>query len=220
MTGPMDLKLLERDAFRRFYEDGLMDVFFGLMLVTMSVGVVLTDWLENEAAGTIGMLGISVVLVTLLIVARRRLLRARLGEFRPGPERRRKITATRLVLVGSVLVGVVAFAVAAIAYAGEVPLASIDVLLPLLWFINAVVVMGAMAFYLDVPRFALYGIVFGIAMPLLVWPDVLWGISVPVWIAFGVPGAVIVIIGLSMFRRFLQRYPPLPSGEDLLDGRR
>jgi hypothetical protein len=220
MTGPMDLKLLERDAFRRFYEDGLMDVFFGLMLVTMSVGVVLTDWLENEAAGMLCMLGISVVLVALLVVARRRLLRARRGEFRPGPERRRKITATRLVLAGSVLVGVVAFAVAAIAYAGDVPLASIDVLLPLLWFINAVVVMGAMAFYLDVPRFALYGIVFGIAMPLRVWPDVLWGISVPAWVAFGVPGAVIVIIGLFTFRRFLQRYPPLPSREDLLDGGR
>lgn len=220
MTQPTDLKLLERDAFRKFYEDGLLDVFFGLMLVTMSTGALVTAWLDSEAVGLLAMLGIAVVLVTLFKVARRRLLRARLGEFKPGPERRRRISATRLVLLGSVLVGVVAFAMGAMAYSGGIPLASVGVLLPLLWFANAVVVMGAMAYYLDVPRFAVYGVLFGIAMPLLIWPDVLWGISVPVWVAYGIPGALIVVLGLLTLRRFLRRYPPLPSGGELLDGGR
>lgn len=220
MTGPTDLKLLERDAFRKFYEDGLLDVFFGLMLVTMSIGALVTDWFGSEAAGMLGMLGIAVLLVTVFKVARHRLLRARLGEFKPGPERRRRVSATRLVLLASVLVGVVAFAVGTMAYAGGIPLASIGVLLPLLWFANAVVVMGAMAYFLDVPRFALYGVLFGIAMPLLIWPDVLWGISVPVWVAYGIPGAAIVVIGLFTLRRFLRRYPPLPSGGELVHGGR
>jgi len=82
------------------------------------------------------------------------------------------------------------------------------------------VVMGAMAYYLDVPRFALYGVIFGLAMPLLVWPVGFWGISVPAWVAFGFPWAVIAIAGLSTLRRFLKRYPPLPPGEELLHGGR
>ncbi len=184
MTDLSDLKTLERDAFRKFYEDGLVDVFFGLMLVTMAIGAVVTDRLENEAAGMIAMLGISVVLVALLMVPRRRLLLTRLGSFRPGPDRRRKVSATRLALLGSVLVGVVVSALVAAAYGAEVSVASIEVLLPMVWFLNAVLVMGAMAYFLDVPRFYLYGVLFGLAMPLLIWPDVLWDFRIPPWVAF------------------------------------
>jgi hypothetical protein len=90
--------------------------------------------------------------------------------------------------------------------------------MPLLWFLNAVVVMGAMAHFLDVPRFYLYGVLFGLAMPLLVWPDVLWNISIPPWFAFGAPGVAIVAIGLYKLRRFLSQYPPLPSGHELPHG--
>jgi hypothetical protein len=220
VTGVSDLKLLERDAFRKFYEDGLTDVFFGLMLMTMGIGAVVTDWLDSEAGGMLGMLGIAVILVTLLTVGRRRLLRSRLGDFKPGPERRRKITATRLALLGSVVVGLAAFALGAIAYGADVPLDTIDVLMPLLWFVNAVVVLSAMAYYLDVPRFSLYGFLFGMAMPLLVWPDVLWGIRLPAWLAIGAPGLPIVVIGLFKLRHFVRRWPVLPTAEGpLRDGR-
>jgi hypothetical protein len=93
-------------------------------------------------------------------------------------------------------------------------MASIEVMVPLLWLINAVVVMGAMAYYLDVPRFYLYGFLFGLAMPLLIWSDVLWDVEVPVWIAFGVPGLIIVAVGLWKLNGFLRNYPPLPAVEE------
>jgi len=213
MTELSDLKTLERDAFRKFYEDGLFDLFVGLMLTTMAVGAVVSDWLGSEGAGMLGMLFISALLVVLLRVTRRRLLLTRLGSFRPGPDRRRKISASRLALLGSVIAGVVVTAFAAAAYREQVPLATFEVVMPLLWFLNSVLVMGAMAHFLEVPRFYLYGVLFGLAMPLLVWPDVLWGVRIPPWVAFGGLGAAIVAVGLSKLRRFVRQYPPLPSGD-------
>ena len=220
MTELSDLKLLERDAFRKFYEDGLVDVFFGLMLATMAIGPFVTDRFGNEAAGLVVMLGMAVILVTGMKVVRLRLLRTRLGDFRPGPERKRKLAATRLALLGSVVVGLAVFVLVAAAYRDGVSPVSIEVLMPLVWFVNAVVVIGAMAYFLDVPRFYLYGFLFGLVMPLLIWPDVWWDVRIPAWLAMGAPGTVMVAIGLSRLRRFLRDYPPLIVEREAVRGSR
>lgn len=204
MTGLTDLKTLEKQAFRRFYEDGIFDIFLGSMLGTMAIGASVADRWGNETAGMLVMLGIAVVAVVSLMIVRRRLLTTRLGEFKPGPARKRRISATRLALLGSAVLGLALFG---ITWAGDVSIVSLEVLMPLIWFLNAVVVMGAMAYFLDVPRFYLYGLLFGLVMPVMVWPDVLWDYRTPRWISFGVPAAIIVAIGLIKLVRFLRDYP-------------
>jgi hypothetical protein len=214
MTAPSDLETLERGAFRKFYEDGLFDIFFGLMLIAMAIGAVVSDWLRSEGAGTLAMLAISVGLVLLLAGARRRLLPARLGSFRPGPERRRKISTARLALLGSVVAGVVVFASAVAACSEDVSVTSVEFVLPVAWFLNSVLVLGATAHFLDVPRFYFYGVLFGLVLPLLIWPDVLWGARIPPWVALGGVGVAIGAVGFSKLRRFLRQYPPLSSQQD------
>jgi hypothetical protein len=204
MTGLTDLKTLEKQAFRRFYEDGIFDIFLGSMLGTMAIGASVADRWGNETSGMLVMLGIAVVAVVSLMIVRRHLLSTRLGEFKPGPARKRRISATRLALLGSAVLGLVLFG---ITWAGDVSIVSLEVLMPLIWFLNAVVVMGAMAYFLDVPRFYLYGFLFGLVMPVMVWPDVLWNYRTPRWISFGVPAAIIVAIGLIKLVRFLRDYP-------------
>ena len=206
MTGLTDLKTLEKRAFRRFYEDGLFDVFLGLMLGTMAIGAVITDWAGSEITGILVIAGIALALVVGLMTVRRRMLRSRLGEFQPGPERRKRISTTRVALLASASAGIILFGLVAV---GDVSIASLEVLMPLVWFINATVVMGAMAYLLDVPRFYLYGFLFGLAMPLLIWPDVLWDYRLPAWAAFGGPAVIIVVIGLFKLARFLRNYPVL-----------
>lgn len=213
MTGITDLTALEKQAFRRFYEDGVFDIFLGLMLATMAIGALITRWLDSELAGLIVMFFGSVVAVVVLMSVRRHLLRTRLGEFQPGPARKRRITAVRFALLGSVVIGLILFGVVA---GDGVSIASIEVLMPLVWFVNSVVVFGAMAYFLDVPRFYLYGFLFGSAMPLLIWPDVLWDYRVAPWIAFGIPAVIILMIGLFKLKRFLKDYP-LPDDARFTD---
>jgi hypothetical protein len=216
-----DLKTLERQAFSKFYEDGLFDIFLGLMMVTIAFGALIQNWVDSELASLAVMLATTVVLVSSFKVLRFRLLRPRLGDFKPRPERRRRITTTRLVLLGSVLLGVVAFAIVGVAGATGTPPITVEVLLPVVWFVNATVVLGLMAYLLDVPRFYLYGVLFGLAGPVLIWPNVLWDVRVPPPLAFGILAAPILAIGVWKLVHFLKTYPVrvAPEREEDLGGR-
>lgn len=211
VTGLIDLKLLERDAFRKFYEDGLFDVFFGMLMVIMGLVTLVEEWLDSEAYSLLFMAGTAIVLVACLTVTRRRLLRSRLGEFEPGPERKRKITITRLALLTSVITGVIAFGIIAAVFRDGVSVASVEVFLPLIWLVNAVVVLSLMAYFLDVPRLYLHGLLFGSVMPMMIWPDALWDFKVEPLIAWGIPAAIIIAVGIHKLAHFLNDYPAQPT---------
>ena len=66
----------------------------------------------------------------------------------------------------------------------------------LLLLVNAVVVFGAGAYFLNVPRFYLHGVLFGSAMPILIWPDLVWGVDVQVWLVLRILGSAIIGVGL------------------------
>jgi len=202
-----DLETLERRAFSRFYEDGLFDILFGLMMVTLAAGAVVQDWLGSELAATALLLAAAILLVSAFVVVRVRVVRPRLGAFQPGPERRRRITVTRLVLLGSALLGVLAFAFVGVAGGTGAPPTAVEVLLPVVWFVNATVVLGLMAYLLDVPRFSLYGVLFGLVGPVLIWPDVVWDVRVPPALAFGILAVPILATGAWKLVRFLRTYP-------------
>lgn len=202
-----DLKALERQAFSKFYEDGLLDLLLGLMMVLIGSGALVQDRFDSELASSAVMVAAAVVLVGAFSVVRARVVRPRLGAFQPRPERRRRITATRLVLLGSALLGVVAFAIAGVAGGAGAPPTGVEVLLPVVWFVNATVVLGLMAYLLDVPRFYLYGVLFGLVGPVLIWPDVLWDVRVPPSLAFGILAAPILAAGAWKLVHFLRTYP-------------
>ena len=212
-TGLTDLRNLERSAFRRFYDDGIFDIYVGTMVLVMGMGALLSDEIGNEVVSMLLLVGLALAITVPLLLWRRHLLRTRLGDFKPGPQRRRKIRSTRLVLLGSVVMGVVAFAIAAAAFRSDTSEDVIGLVVPLLWFLNATIVFGAMGYLLDVPRFFAHGLIIGVAMPALIWPDVLWDMEVAPWLAFGVPGLLVAAIGVYKLAGFLHNYPLLETGE-------
>ena len=216
-TGLTNLKELERNAFRKFYDDGIFDIYMGSMLIIMGVAAIITDQMGSDLANGLVTLGLALAVTIPLLLWRRHLLRSRLGDFKPGPERRRKIQGTRLVLLGSVALGVVVFGVTAAVFNSDTSTDVLGAVIPLVWFFNAVIVLGAMAYYLDVPRFYFHGLIFGLAMPLLIWPDLLWDIRIEPWIAFGLPGLIVALVGLRKLFDFLRDYPA-PTGGEPADG--
>lgn len=211
-----DLDALERHAFSKFYEDGLFDLLFGLVMIAVSLGAVVQDWLDSELASLAVMFTVTGALVLAFQALRLRWVRPRLGDFRPAPRRRRRITVTRLALLGSFILGVVAFGVIGISGGTGVPPTGVEVVLPVVWFVNATVVLGLMAYLLDVPRFYLYGVLFGLVGPLLIWPDVLWDVRVPPALVFGVAALPILAIGAWKLAHFLRTYP-VPAAEPEAD---
>jgi hypothetical protein len=212
MTDVKDLQELEKLAFRRFFEDGIFDIFLGLMLVLMPLVSFTGDRVDNEGARIALLIVAYGGLVAATQLVRRHLLRTRLGDFRPGAGRRRKIRNTRLVLLGSVALGIVAFVVAGAMYTNGGSVEVLDVAMPILWFVNATVVFGAMAYFLDVPRLAVYGLLFGSALLLAEAPRLMWGFDVPLWLAFGLPAGIIIVAGIRKLIVFLRDYPVQPTG--------
>ena len=105
------------------------------------------------------------------------------------------------------MLGIVVFGITAAAFNSDTSADTLGAIIPLIWFLNSVVVLGAMAYFLDVPRFYAHGVVFGLAMPLMIWPDVLWDNRLEPWIAFGIPGLIVMAVGIYKFILFLKTYP-------------
>jgi hypothetical protein len=208
----VDLKKLERDAFRRFYEDGLMDIYFGAMLIVFAASSMLWERIESEAALYLGMITLALIVTVPLLLLRRRLLRERLGTFRPGPQRKLRISRTRWVLLGSVVLGVALLLAGLLVGGGVGSAEAYGVAVSVIWFINCVVVFGAGAYLLEVPRFYVYGFVGGLLMPAMILPDVLWGIKIEIWLLFGLAGLAAIAVGLFKLRRFLHQYPAPRQG--------
>lgn len=216
-----DLDALERRAFSKFYEDGIFDLLLGLMMVIAGCSALIQEWFDSELVSLGVMIAAAIVLVGASMVVRARVVRPRLGDFRPRPERRRRITVTRLALVGSALLGAAVLAIFGIAGGTGTPPTAVETLLPVVWFVNATVVLGLMAYLLDVPRFFAYGVLFGLVGPVLIWPDVLWDVRVPPTLVFGILATPILVTGAWKLVRFMQTYPAreVPTPETDLGGR-
>ncbi len=65
-------------------------------------------------------------------------------------------------------------------------------------------VFGAGAYFLDVPRFYLHGVLFGSAIPILIWPDLRWGVDVQGRMVLGILGSVIIGVGLRKLSQFVE----------------
>lgn len=212
-----DLRSLERRAFSRFYDDGLVDVLLGSMLILVAFGFQLQDRVGNEAVVLAAMFSGGMLLTVAFKVWRTHLLRTRLGRFTPGPERRRRIAVTRVVLLGTLTVGICGSLLAVVAPGDGTP-GAVEVLLPVVFFLVAAGVLGVMAQMLDVARFALHGVLLGLAGPLLIWPDAFWGSPLPALVAFGVPAVPMIGIGLWKLAGFLRDNPPVEAEEPGIAG--
>ncbi len=201
-----DLKNLERATFRKSYEDGLFDVFLGLVLALTAVSAVIDRLDLSDGASLVVTVALYGSVTGGMIWLRHRVVRPRLGTFKPGPARMRRIRATRLVLAASVALGLFAAALSAL---GEPP-AGITGWLPFILLANSLIVFGLMAYFLDVPRFFLYGFLFPVPFIARIWLGPLD--PAEALLAFGAPTAIIVGIGLHKLARFLRDYPVRDAG--------
>ncbi len=217
MHADTDLERLEKEAWRKFYDDGLFDIFLGLMLAMMPLGLLLDGWFPEPLSRMLALLVVYGSLVGAFTLLRHRFVKPRIGTIKPSKARRRKVNATRLALAISVLLGVIVLGVTvALRGTGN---ASFLNFIPLLFFANAVVVFSTMAYFLDVPRFHAYGPAFGLTGIVLILPRTLWGIEVPELLVFGMPALAIITVGAYKLVRFLREYP-VRTDEVSLDGAR
>ena len=213
MSHTINLKELERKAFRSTFQDGLWDIYLGFLLLTMGMGPVLPA-LNTSVMWTLAILLMLSVLAWLAFWAGKKFITTpRMGLVKFGPQRKAKLNKTRAVLSLSALLGVIMFVLRAtwnIEWAARIPIPAY------IWAVQAIVVFGLGAYFLDVSRFYAYGVLYAIPVPVGIVLLQNTGLPGFMFLPFGVSGGIMVLIGVVMFVRFLRDYPI--SAERTLDG--
>ncbi len=212
MSASVDLKDIERKAWRSFFHDGLWDMFLGLLLLNMGLGVALTS--TDLSVSWILVLELVFVSVVLLgfWAGKKFITTPRIGLVKFGPQRQARVKNLRAVLFMSALLGAVVFVIGLGTSQNWLPEAVAAIPIPAyVWTVQCIVVFGLGAYFLDVPRFYAYGVLYAIPFPLAI---ALVDIAGPAafGFAFGVPAGIMVLIGAVLFVRFLRNYPALPEG--------
>lgn len=197
MSQDINLKEIQRKAWTSYFQDGLWDIFFGLLMLTMGIRA-LTDnvWFTFVigAAVLVALLGKKLITIP------------RVGRVKFGPARKVKQKKLMAVVGISVVATLVLLLLA---------LSGLDLLTTgvraAIQGVGFALLFGLMAYFMDFGRLYAYGLLFAIGM-------VLWELlGDPIGpIAFCVSGSVALLIGLVMLVRFLREYPKLPK--EIADG--
>jgi hypothetical protein len=208
MSTQLNLKEIERKAFRSTYQDGLLDLEFGLVVICMSI------FIYRPASGYSP---INIILAVCAIAAANLLFWAgkkyitlpRMGQVRVGPQRARRKRTMVIVMSVIVLIQVVLLMLQLLAWAKPESVVNITRLMPdrarmdlLVASIGALIVllgMTVMAYFTDFPRGYYIAIMMALAVFLMIY------LNQPIYPV--IIGGLIILPGLVLFVRFLKTYP-------------
>lgn len=218
MSQPINLKEIEKKAFRSYHEDGLWDLYLGMMLMLMGSGSVIGGMME-ERGGNFELWSISSMLVFAALImaafwaAKKFITVPRMGQVKFGP--RGKIRRVRVKIVAgiSVVVGLVVFAILTLIRSDSPQRALVGIIIPIVYSLNMLIVFGLWAYFWNFERMYLIGLLYALPLPLLIGMDELLGMRI-VFLSFAVPAAIILIMGTVVFIRFLRNHS-IPVVDDV-----
>ncbi len=158
MTTNIDLKELERKAFKSTFQDGIWDIYLGLMLLPMVFWSAMVASKDDPSTWavvfTFGLLGVPYLLFH---TSKKYLILPRLGLVQFGAERQRKRKKLGLVMALSVLGTAVIVLITARSLIPTFNNLPEWAFIVGLMGVKLVIVFSLIAYFLDYPRAYLYG---------------------------------------------------------------
>jgi hypothetical protein len=208
MSKEIDLKSLEKKAYRSIFEDGLWDLFIGIIILSLGISTFLgsllnlsEDWLFIIPVGLLNLIAFLI-----FYLGKKFITVPRMGFVTFGTNRKSKQQKLKIFLFAFFILNVILF------------------LLPLTGILNYVqfepllfsLILGIsmftfpfsiIAYFLDFTRLYIYAFLTGIGFFLTDLLNPIFGSPIDIFLTFGISGGIIVIIGLYLFIRFLKKYP-------------
>jgi MFS family permease len=200
----VDLAGIERKAWTSYFDDGLFDIFLGLVLLIVWVSDLLGESLPSRLWGY-GVYALLVGMACLAFWAGKRFITVpRLGRVRFGPARKARRRKTAMILLLQIVAGVLVTGALA-ASLGRGALTGLGFarssLLAVTVGVWVMVGLSLLAYFMDFSRGYLIALLYGIGFggtELLDNP-----------VMFLVAAAVILLIGVIVLIRFVRKYPEL-----------
>ncbi len=213
MSEQINLKEIERRAWRATFEDGLWDIYLGLILLSMGLSHLLDQLVMTEGLRTTIYVSVMVAAMLFLVLGKRFITVPRIGQAKFGPERQKRRRKTALVLFISVLFGLGVWFVSAFFGAGQPdPTLTWRPIVPVVYVLNVLVVFGLMGYFMEFERLYFIGLMFAIPMPLDLYLRTKWQVDIGVGL-YGLSAAAVILVGAVYLVRFL-RTNPLPDVND------
>lgn len=202
MTKEINLKEMEKKAWKSCFQDGLWDIFLGLIIVGFGIAPLI-----EEITGITYLISLIILLSLGYIIfysGKKYITVPRIGNVKFGPKRKLKKIKVVIILAISVI-----FGIAAIVFTQtDLKPYNMDVSIwGIIFAINALIVFSLMAYYLDFPRLYIYSIFFAISIFIIETSSSHVGSTYDNVIGFGMLGVVIVLVGILHLTRFVRRYP-------------
>lgn len=191
MEDPLDLDKLESSAFRAYFEDGMFDMFFGLMFILGAF--------RSMTDSPIFSLSI-LVAVLVPVLGKRAITYPRLGQVKFREHREKGLFRVMWVTVVLVLVSAAIFGLNSATDFLEGRLVG-DLVFGIM-FIGITAVLGQ---YFEYPVLVVHGVIFAV----IALTNGLAGSDVGAVVGL-VGGSISIIIGLVNLTTFLRKYPALP----------
>jgi hypothetical protein len=202
----IDLKQIERKVWMTFFEDGIWDIFLGLLLMAMAFGALLADTGAAEATQLIVYGCVTGGAFIFLFIGKRYITVPRIGHVNFGPMAKARKKKATLISALSVLVGIVVFIlVSRVVHVPWLSSLPMDVVFPAIWVGNMLILFSLAAYFLEYRRLYLVGVMYAVAIPLDIVLRELTHFDLT-FIAMGMPAALILIIGIIVLARFVKKY--------------
>jgi len=211
MKEPVSIRSAERKAFQTTVADGLWDVFIGCFLLEFAIAPLLSRSMGDFWSAFIFLpfFGLTYLLIHLV---RRNVVAPRIGTFKHGKERQKKLMVFTILMV---VLNLVIFLTGLIAYFLFDKFSS-GFLMAAILGISILVGFCIAAYFLEYPRLYAYGSMI-MAAPLVgEWLYESHGASHHGYpIVFGFSSVLMILAGLVTFIRLLKDHPVLevPDGE-------
>lgn len=207
MTEQIEIKELEKKAWKSTFQDGFWDIYFGLILSglgfswlgsyfglpeTVDVLVTLFSW-------DLGAMGI-------LFLGKKYITQPRMGFVKFGPRRKKKKKMLAIFLGLNVALTIITLILTMLGFLQQLIIPGF-VLMLAIGLIFITVPFSTIAYFLQLKRLYLYALLggFGLSFSEILFP--ITGSPINDFITFGGIGLIITLTGLTIFIRFLRNYP-------------
>ena len=199
MNTIVNLEQIEKKAWKSYFADGLWDIFIGLMMLALGIGI-LTD---------ISVLGYCIMGLAVLInpIGKRLMTYPRIGRVKFGIMREKKRIKIFAIIAICLGLGIIGWIMGSL---GSSPDEDISKeIMGLAFGALFLVIFSSMAYFMDFPRLYVYAVVFGLAIGINEEIDT--GPGSILLISFGL---AVILTGIYLAFQFVSRFPKL-TNEDI-----
>lgn len=207
MNQGYEMEKLEQKVFRSFFQDGLWDIYGGLIMLGFGIGMMTGKTIWNI---------VFIAMALILIVLRKRIVMSRMGNVRFSQTREMQVKRNKFI---AVIVGVVflllGIFIMFLFSAGNIAPWVMMILRGYFLVIFGAILAGVVsvaAYVIGVRRYYVYAALVFVAFTAGQLAE-RYSDSIDAGVMVTLAGFIIFIVGLIIFIRFLNKYPRQPTDE-------